>query len=479
MAFVNRKEELVLLDEIAQEPGAQLVLVYGRRRVGKTTLLTHWARRTGLPVFYWVAKRDPRELLMANLASAIYGWQHDTDQPIPVRPDGWDQVFRMLAQAVGDRRAIVILDELPYALQQDRGLGSHIQAAWDHLFKDGRALIFLSGSHIGMLTDLIGYQAPLYGRLTAQFPLYAFKFKDVETLIPRYDVHQRLAVYAMLGGVPAYLERWRDGETIKKNVERLFLKRTGWFRNEPLVLISDLTERETSNYEAILKSIAAGRHGREEIAAGAALTSTSLSHYLPRLEALHLVERRLPATVPQEERSASRKSRYYLSDPFLKFYYRFIDPNLHLIEGGLPNRLWRMIEENLRAFVALEFENVCREWAVHQAGRNALPFAAEAIGMHWSQEVQVDLVAINLREKQVLLGECKWGGRRVPRRVVVELVEGKAPKLLRELPEQGEGWRVHHVLFARNGFTSAAEREAGEVGAVLRTMEQVEEELAG
>ena len=415
---------------------------------------------------------------MAGLASAIYGWEMDTDRAIPFRPEDWGQVFQMLAQALEDRRAIVILDEIPFAMQSDRGLDTHIQAAWDHLFKDGQAIFFLSGADAGMMSELIGYHAPLYGRVTSQLPLDPVNFSGVRSFIPRYDVQKRMAVYSMLGGIPAYLERWRDTESIKRNVSRLFLKRTGWFRSEPLVLISDLTERETTNYEAILKAIAGGRHGRDEIAAGAALPSSSLSHYLPRLEALHLVQRRLPATVPLDERNTSRKSRYYLNDPFLKFYYRFIDPNLHLIEGGLPKRLWTMIEENLRAFVALEFENVCREWAVHMSRRNALPFAPEAIGTHWSGEVQVDLVAINWREKQVLLGECKWGGRAVPRKVVVELVEGKTPKLLRELPEQGEGWRVHHVLFARIGFTSAAEREAEQVGAMLRALEQVEAELA-
>jgi hypothetical protein len=167
--FINRQQELQTLDELIREPGAQLIMLYGRRRVGKTTLLTHWARQTGLPMFYWVAKRDPRELLLANLARAIYAWQHNADVDIPIKPQDWEQVFKMLAQAVGDRQAIVILDELPYALQQDSGLGSHLQAAWDHLFKDRQAILILSGSHIGMLTDLIQYQAPLYGRLTAQF----------------------------------------------------------------------------------------------------------------------------------------------------------------------------------------------------------------------------------------------------------------------------------------------------------------------
>ena len=471
--FINRQQELQTLDELIQEPGAQLIMLYGRRRVGKTTLLTHWARQTGLPVFYWVAKRDPRELLLANLARAIYAWQHNADVDIPIQPQDWEQVFKMLAQAAGDRQAIVILDELPYALQQDSGLGSHLQAAWDHLFKDRRAILILSGSHIGMLTDLIRYQAPLYGRLTAQFPLYPLRFADISAFLPRYDVQQRLAVFAILGGVPAYLERWQDNLSLKENVERLFLKRTGWFRNEPQVLISDLTERETVNYEAILKTIAAGHHDRESIAAHAAIKNTALSHYLPRLMDLQFVERRIPATVPLKELKTSRRSRYYLRDPFLRFYYRFIDPNLHLIDGGLPNRLWQMIEDNFRAFVALTFEALCLEWLVHQAQNNKLPFVPDNVGSHWSKTVQVDAVAINWREKQVLLGECKWGDQTVSRQQLTELIVEKTPRLLADLPDGGAEWTVHYLFFARRAFSQAAQVLAGEHKVQLITLSQI------
>jgi uncharacterized protein len=474
--FINRQEELSQLDALIQQPGAQLIMLYGRRRIGKTTLVMHWANHTGLPTFYWVGKRDPRELLLGNLARAIYGWQHGGVADLAIQPRDWEQAFKMLAEAVGGRRAIVILDELPYALQQDSGLGSHLQAAWDHLFKESQTILILSGSQIGMLTDLIQYQAPLYGRLTAQFPLYPLGFGDIGAFLPRYSSFQRLGVYAILGGVPAYLERWQVSEPLRANVERLFLQRTGWFRNEPEVLISDLTERETVNYEAILKAIAAGHHEREAIAGFATMKSTALSHYLPRLLDLRFVERRIPATTPLAELKTSRKTRYYLRDPFLRFYYRFIDPNLYLLDGGLSHRLWQMIEDNFRAFVALTFEEVCLAWMVRQAQQEKLPFAADNVGAHWSKTVQVDVVAINWRERKILLGECKWGDATVSRRVLTELIEVKTPKVLADLPN-GADWTVHYAFFARQAFTEAARRLAGDHGALLLTLPQIEAEL--
>jgi AAA+ ATPase superfamily predicted ATPase len=428
----------------------------------------------GGPTFYWVAKRDPRDLLLGNLARAIYAWQHGGNGDVSIQPRDWEQAFHMLAQAIGNRRAIVILDELPYALQQDSGLGSHLQAAWDHLFKDSQVIFVLSGSHIGMLTDLIQYQSPLYGRLTAQFPLYALRFADIQPFLPHYDSWQRLAVYAILGGIPAYLERWHDNLSLKTNVERLFLQRTGWFRHEPQLLVSDLTERETVNYEAILKVIAAGHHDRETIASQSAQKSTALSHYLPRLLELQFIERRIPATVPLADLKTSRKTRYYLRDPFLRFYYRFIDPNLHLLDGGLPHHLWQMIEDNFRAFVALTFEEICREWLVSQAQQEKLPFRADNVGSHWSKTVQIDGVAINWQERQLLLGECKWGDAPVSRSVLTELLEVKTPKVLADLPDGGVGWTVHYALFARQSFTEATHLLAAQHQVQLLTLPDVE-----
>lgn len=475
ITFVNREAEIAFLNQLAAEPGAQFVMLYGRRRVGKTTLLTTWAQRSGLPMFYWVAKRESKAALMANLAQYIWAWEQGQDQPtVELRPPDWDATFRLLAKAIGQRKCIVILDELPYLLESDSAFASYLQAAWDHQFKQSEVKFFVSGSHLGMMTRLLEYQAPLYGRFTAQLPVQPLAFPDIAQFLPKYDTHRRLAVYAVLGGIPAYLERWRSTESLSANIEHLFLQRTGWFRNEPLVLISDLTQRETETYEAILRAIAAGKHGRDEIANSAMLSSTSLSHYLTRLLDLGLVERRIPATVPLAKRQNSKQSRYFLRDSYLRFYYRFVDPNLHLIEQGLSQRLWENMHDQFRAFVAATFEDMCRMWTLAQAQRGHLPFAPEVVGSHWAADAQIDVVAINWQTKQLLLGEAKWGDGRVGREVIQELV-AKTPKLLAHL---GAGWQdVYYVFFARDGFTAPAQAEAANYNALLITLPEMEPNL--
>jgi AAA+ ATPase superfamily predicted ATPase len=340
----------------------------------------------------------------------------------------------------------------------------------NHLFKDRNATIVLAGSHIGMMVELMGYHAPLYGRFTAQLPVDPLPFPALRDFLPQYPAEERVAVYAVTGGIPAYLERFDSTESIGSNIQRLFMRRTGMFRSEPFLLIGDVIRRETQTYEAVLKAVASGRRTPQEIGSMLGVTSSYLSPYLKRLETLRLIDRRLPATIPLDRRGTSRSSRYHLADPYLRFYFfRFIAPNLGLVEQELTRLLWERMSEQtsassvepFRAFVGeTAFEELCRSWTLAPAQGGRLPFVPEIVGSHWAQDVQVDVVALNWREQAILLSECKWGVDAVGRSVVRELVEEKTPKVLQVLPDGGEGWTIHHVLFAHAGFTGAAQAEA-------------------
>jgi hypothetical protein len=322
------------------------------------------------------------------------------------------------------------------------------------------------------MVDLMAYHAPLYGRFTAQLPVDPLPFPALREFLPRYTTAERVAVYAVAGGIPAYLERFNDRESLGANLQRLFMRRTGMFRSEPFILVGDVIRRETQTYEAVLKAIAAGQRTPRQIGAALGLSSPYLSPYLKQLESLRLVERRLPATVPPERRQTTRSSRYHLADPYLRFYFRFIAPNLELVEQELTDLLWKRIAEQFRAFVGeTAFEELCREWVLTQARAGVLPFAPEIVGSHWAPNAQVDVVALNWREQAILLGECKWGVNPVGRAVIRALVD-KTPHVV-----PGEGWQVHYVLFARAGFTEAARKEAKSVGAQLVDLETLDADL--
>jgi len=469
--FVGRNRELEELNRIISQRGAQFILVYGRRRVGKTTLLLNWAEQSGKPYIYWVANRDTPAQVRLGFTRAVWRWAHPEGQAVP-RFDTWEDAFETTAQLVGDQPVILILDEFSYATESDSSLASHLQAAWDHLFKDRNVTIVLAGSHIGMMVDLMGYQAPLYGRFTAQLPVDPLPFAALRDFLPRYTAAERVAVFAVTGGVPAYLERFDDRRSLTENLRDLFMQRTSIFRTEPFFLIGDVIRRETQTYEAVLKSIAAGNRTPQDIGYTLGVSSSYLSPYLKQLEELHLVRRRIPATTPPERREKTKTSQYHLTDPYLRFYFRFIAPNADLVEQELSHVLWDRISDQFRAFVGLTaFEDLCREWVLVKARAGKLPMVPELVGSHWSADAQVDVVAVNWHDKAILLGECKWGVDDVGRSVVRELVD-KTPKVV-----PSEGWQIYYIYFARAGFTDAAREEAQTVGAMLIDLETLDSDL--
>ena len=467
--FIDRQREFYELNTVLQYPGAHFIIVYGRRRVGKTTLLFQWAQQIGRPYLYWVARRETAEASRHGLAQTWWRWMYpDTPDPQPPRFDSWLLLFEQMARMLGDQPVILIFDEFSYAVESDPSLPSHLQAAWDHHLKEKPLILILAGSHIGMMVDLLHYQAPLYGRATAQLPVEPLPYATLADFFPRYSIAERVAAYAVLGGVPAYLEQFDEQQSLSTNIRHHLFRRTGMFRNELIILISDLV-RETRNYEAILRAVATGQHTPAAIAKVTGLTSSNLSPYLARLRELGLIERRIPATIPFDQRRTTTRSHYHLRDSYLRFYFRFIEPNLELVELELTDLLWQRISEQFRAFVGVTaFEELCREWTLVQARAGRLPFPPELVGSHWAKDAQVDVVAINWRDQAILLGESKWGADPVGRAVIRELV-AKAPQVV-----PAEGWQVHYVFFARAGFTGAAQAEAEAVGARLIDLETLD-----
>jgi AAA+ ATPase superfamily predicted ATPase len=476
--FFGREQEIAELQALADQPGSQFLILYGRRRVGKTTLALQWAEQSGLPTIYWVANRLSPTLQRRSLSQTIYnalnpGFQADANFTYPT----WEMALQQLAQQAARQRLVFILDEFPYAAEAEPGLASILQNVWDHHLKSTQIYLILAGSHIGMMTRLLHYQAPLYGRFTGHLHLKPLPFSTLKTFLPRYTAEQRVAVYAILGGIPAYLERFDDSATLRDNIDRLIFRPTGIFRADPLFLLQDQV-REPRNYLSVLHAIGQGAYTLVEIANSTGLAKQNISTYLGRLEDLYLVERRAPVTLPPQRRLRTRQGRWRLRDPYLRFYFRFVQPNQRALELGLMDSVWASIREQLRAFIGMTaFEELSQAWVVAQAQQGQLPFAPEDVGSHWAADVQVDVVALNWRQKAVLLGECKWGASAVGRSVVADLIEHKTPKTLVSLPEQGRSWEVHHILFARAGFTDPARELAKTHNIRLLTLAEMDEAL--
>jgi uncharacterized protein len=473
--FIDREQELAFLNRITtrQRPGpAQLILVYGRRRVGKTELLLHWSRQLGLPTTYWTAEKEPAALQRRKLFAAL------TEMSLQYSPifGSWAELWEAAAQRIGDQRRVLVLDELPYAMESDPATLSALQHAWDRTFQHSNTIIVLCGSQVRVMELLQSAQSPLFGRLTGQWHVQPLPFSALKLFFPTWLVEERIAAYALVGGVPAYLA-WLDPElSFAENVRQVVLDPGSLFGAEPMLLLYDEV-REPQSHLAILKAIGAGAHTLDAISNATLIGKTHLSAYLVRLQDLKLIERQLPATLASAERLRSRKGRYHLSDPYFRFYFRFL-ASAHEQAGLSREQIWSRIQQDLRAFIGqTTFENLARAWVRAQGQANQLPFAPEVVGSHWSRQVQADVVAVSWRQRAILIGECKWSTDRVDRQIVRDLIAGKTPLVLRDLPAGGQGWAVTYACFARGGFTDAARELMDEHGGYCVDMDMLDRDL--
>ena len=462
--FVDRERELQSLVEVWNWDGAQFLVLYGRRRTGKTALLLHFAQ--GKPCIYWMASQSSAATLLRSFSQAL--WRH-ANPDVPVEEDfgfpSWETAFHYAANLARDSRLMLILDEFPYAVEADPSLPSLLQGAWDHQLKTTQLFLALAGSHVGMMERYVmAYRAPLYGRATAQLHLRPMDFSAARQFVPRYSIPAALNTYAIVGGIPAYLERFDDSQSVESNVRARVLAPTSMFQIDPLYLLNEAL-REPRHYFAVLEAVGAGRRSLTEIARAAGLERTNVPKYLNTLRSLGIIDRRVP--VKPGRRPRQQRGLYFIGDSFLRFYFRFIVPHQSDLQRGEVDRVWGTIERQLPAFVGeTVFEELCRKWVQDRGAQGNLPFRPTRVGSYWDRHTQVDVMAVSDSEQALLLGEARFTSRSVGSSVLAELGD-KAERLT------PSGWRAHLALFSRSGFTADLRDRAGRAGVFLVDLEQV------
>jgi len=472
MSFFGRQYELDLLNSVFQRQGAQFLILYGRRRVGKTRLIVHWGSGLDVPFIYWMASQTSVTNQLRDFSQTLLRFfQPD----LPVDPafsySTWETAMAEVIRFAGGKRLLLVLDEFTYVMQANPEVPSLIQRVWDHQLKQSQLFLVLTGSLAGIIQrTALDYQSPLYGRATARLKLQPLNFGELAAFLPGYNVEQRVAVYAITGGVPAYVELFDDRLTLLQNLRQRLLTPLNTMLEDAVFLLGEqLTE--PGNYMAILEAIASGEHTLTVIANHAGIARSNITKYLAVLQELGYVERLVPATVRHP--AQSRKGRYVITDAYLRFYFRFLRPYLPDIMQGKGQQAIALLHDHLLDFIGSHtFEELCREWLGIKASLGELSFLPDRIGSHWSSTAQVDVVGINWRTKDLLLGECKWGQGLVGKGVLETLVH-KTDKVL---PAQ-ERWQVHYLFFARHGFTQPAQEYAAERQATLVTLSQLEADM--
>ncbi len=447
--FIGREKELEFLER--QNKGRPaFVILYGRKRVGKTALVEQFCK--GKNHIYYTASESNSVEQLRELYDLIH--ELTGDELIKDLNRDWEVVLRYLK----DKDIILVLDEFPYIIKADNAVPSKIQRLWDKELKNSNIFLILTGSSVAMMEDeVLSHKSPLYGRRTGQWKITPFGFKETRKFFPDHSFEDQIRTYAILGGIPYFLEQFDVKKDIRFNILHNILFKGAVLHNEVEFLMREEL-REPMNYFTILKAISQGKTKFSEIKNETGISKNSLTAYISILRGLHLIKRITPVTDKK-----AKNGRYYLEDNFFRFWFGQIFPNKSLLEID-TDLLLDKICSYLDIYVSYIFEDVCREFLNHR-------YKGYEIGKWWYGEDEIDIVALDDREKKILLGECKWSKNPVGVGTL-ESLKVKSSKVR----WNDESRTEEYLLFSRSGFTSELE-ELQDDELMLYSLERMESEL--
>ncbi|MBQ7340820.1 MAG: ATP-binding protein [Oscillospiraceae bacterium] len=449
MKFIGREQEMNDLErEYARDGG--FVVIYGRRRVGKTTLIKEFIKKK--TAFYFLATKEVETQSMKRFAGVI---ARTTKNPIlqKVTFSDWLDLFQTVADYKPGEKKVVVIDEFPYLVKTNPAFPSILQNAWDEILKDQNVMLILCGSLISMMKKhALSYESPLYGRRTAQIRLAPLSFSTVMDN-QKLSFTDSVEQYAVTGGVPKYMEFFTGIDSLYAQIECTVLSKNGFLYEEPNFLLMDEVQVPL-NYFSIIKVIADGKHKLGAIAGALGLDTSALTPYLKTLTELGYVEKRVPITEKNAEKS--RKGLYFISDNFLRFWFRYVYPYKGELE--LDNTqivLEELNKDFIEQFVAFTYEDVCKNIFARLCANGAIAFTPSKIGAYWLNDLdgntEIDVMAVDATHKLLFVGECKYHKSPVDADVYFDLrrkVESST-----EISSAFKGYTVLYGLFSKSGFT--------------------------
>ena len=449
MDFIGRTSELATLNA-ELERGSGFVVIYGRRRVGKTTLIKEFIKDKR--AFYFLATTESEAQSMKRFAGVL---SRTTKNPMlsKVTFTDWLDLFQVVADDHPDEKKVLVIDEFPYLVKTNPDFPSILQNAWDEVLKDHNVMLILCGSLISMMKKhALAYDSPLYGRRTAQIRLMPLQFTDVYAA-QNLSFEQAVEQYAITGGVPKYMEFFQTDEPLVEQIRRVVLSKNGFLYEEPDFLLNEEVQTPI-NYFSVLKAISDGNHKLSKIGMTMAQDTSAITPYLKTLIDLGFVIKNVPITEKNPERS--RKSLYYVSDNFIRFWFRYVYPYKGELELDNQQIVLDELEKDfIQKFVAFSYEDVCKDIFASLCRSKAVDFVPSRIGSYWLNDIngdtEIDVMAVDHQKKQVFAGECKYHNKPVDATVYYELEE--KVKKSAELRTAFPGYKVLYGLFSKSGFT--------------------------
>jgi AAA+ ATPase superfamily predicted ATPase len=452
--FVGRTRELDNLNKRYDSGKFEFAVIYGRRRVGKTTLINEFIKDKET-VFYTGVEGNAKENL-EGISKSIYSLSvdfSDASGSFSSFQEALETVFRI----AGKRRIVVVIDEFPYLANSYKSISSVLQVLIDKNKETSKMFLILCGSSLSFMEEqVLGYKSPLFGRRTCQFKILPFEFLEASNYFTKFSKADLATVYGITGGIPLYLSLMDEKVSVEENIKNNFLEPNAYLFEEPANLIKQEC-RDPAQYNSIIRAIATGASKMSEICSRTDIDTALATSYLNKLISLGIVKKEKPFGS-----NNSRKPIYVLEDSMFRFWYRFIPDNIAAINRRLTDTAYQKIDSQITAFMVGVFEEICKQylWEQNRQGKAAIPFAD--LGRWWGndskkrQEAEIDIMGTG-DNNSAIFGECKWTNEKVDAAVLDGLIY-KSTLFHYD--------NAHFYLFAKTGFTQGCQTQAEALGNV-------------
>ena len=462
--FIGRKNELTVLNERYNKDNFECMIIYGRRRVGKTSLISEFCKDK--PTIFFSALNSTGKENLEMLSKSIYEYENDPSDTVPVYQN-YDDALNKIGNIGKDKRIVFVIDEYPYLASAYETISSKLQHIIDHKWKNSRIFLILCGSSMSFMENqVLGYQSPLYGRRTGQMEINALSFREASHFYPELNNEQQALLYGITGGIPLYIQNLDVKDDIDTSLKNNFFVPSSFLIEEPQNLLKQEL-REPAVYNSVITAIAQGASRMNDIATKVGLSTSVCTKYINRLISLGLIGKETPITEKQ-----GKKTIYTIKDSLFRFWYRFVQHNITAVNSGrFPLFYNELVKRYMNEYMGLVFAQMCRDWLMYDVPPDDLPVMLVDIGQWWGtssklkKEIQIDIVGVSGNSNEYIIGSCKFRNEKIDTDEL-ELIKSYAEVF-------GKGSKYYYYIFSKSGFTDEL-KKLGEKGEVkLITLEDM------
>ena len=447
--FLCREQELSTLNKRYHKNSFECMIIYGRRRVGKTSIINEFCKDK--PTIFFSALNASVQENLEALSKAIHSYSSPNVLSAPIYPN-LDSALSAITELSKKERLVFVIDEYPYLAKADASISSRLQHIIDHEWEKGNLFLILCGSSMSFMENqVLGYESPLYGRRTGQMKIQALTYKEITAFNPHLNPEQQALVYGITGGIPHYINKLNVQEDIDEALLENLFNTSSYLYEEPENLLKQEL-REPAVYNSIITAIAGGASRPNEISTKVGIESAVCAKYLKVLLELGILTKITPIT-----EKFGKKTIYRIEDNFFRFWYRFIPQNISSISSGrFPQIYQQAVKHHLSTYMGLIFEKMCRDYLLRY--ETFYPILLSEIGEWWGsdaktrKEVQIDIIGTSAENDEYIVGSCKFKNEKIG---VDEL------ELLQNYAQVfGKGKKYYYYIFSKSGFTKALEELA-------------------